>query len=129
VLLHYINILNSDVWNVDCTCWKQLTTLGSTLLPPNDRLSPSCRGIWTHCCSSRPSRAWSTAPVSSATKLNKPIHTQTTCRLQCLKAGAHERAVRRVCTSYVRVVSTALHWDIRTKLVKCRNVVKVNWNT
>jgi len=75
VLLHYINILNSDVWNVDCTCWKQLTTLGSTLLPPNDRLSPSCRGIWTHCCSSRPSRAWSTAPVSSATKLNKPIHT------------------------------------------------------
>jgi hypothetical protein len=34
---------------------KQLLTLGSMLLPPNDKLSPSWRGIWMHSWSNKPS--------------------------------------------------------------------------
>lgn len=49
------------------TCWKQLRTLGSILLPPNAATSPSCRGIWMASWSSRPSCLWSHISVGPAT--------------------------------------------------------------
>lgn len=53
------------------TCWKQLRTLGSMLLPPKAATSPSCRGIWMASCSSRPSCLWSHISVGPATSLKR----------------------------------------------------------
>lgn len=53
------------------TCWKQLRTLGSMLLPPKAATSPSCRGIWIASCSNRPSCLWSHISVGPATSLKR----------------------------------------------------------
>lgn len=53
------------------TCWKQLRTLGSILLPPKAATSPSCRGIWIASCSNRPSCLWSHISVGPATSLKR----------------------------------------------------------
>lgn len=53
------------------TCWKQLRTLGSMLLPPNAATSPSCRGIWIASWSRRPSCLWSHISVGPATSLKR----------------------------------------------------------
>ena len=55
----------------DLTCWKQLRTLGSMLLPPKAATSPSCRGIWIASWSSRPSCLWSHISVGPATSLKR----------------------------------------------------------
>lgn len=53
------------------TCWKQLRTLGSMLLPPKAATSPSCRGIWIASWSRRPSCLWSHISVGPATSLKR----------------------------------------------------------
>lgn len=53
------------------TCWKQLRTLGSILLPPKAATSPSCRGIWMASWSKRPSCRWSHISVGPATSLKR----------------------------------------------------------
>lgn len=68
------------------TNWKQLRTLGSMLLPPNDATSPSCLGIWIESCSRRPRRRWSQNPVALATCLkrsseNRSAEWVNTCRM------------------------------------------------
>lgn len=55
------------------TCWKQLRTLGSMLLPPKAATSPSCRGIWIASWSSRPSCLWSHISVGPATSLKRSV--------------------------------------------------------
>lgn len=49
---------------------RQLCTLGSTLLPPNEATSPSCLGIRMQLRSRMVRRSWSTWPELSATSWN-----------------------------------------------------------
>lgn len=60
-------------WSFVFTCWKQLRTLGSMLLPPKAATSPSCRGIWMASWSKRPSCLWSHISVGPATSLKRSI--------------------------------------------------------
>lgn len=64
------------LWMLMLTCWKQLRTLGSMLLPPKAATSPSCRGIWMASWSSRPSCRWSHISVGPATSLKRPTKGQ-----------------------------------------------------
>jgi len=57
---------------------RQLRTLGSTLLPPKAAISPSCRGIWMHSCSSACSWCSLTRSFASATNRNTAIRAQHT---------------------------------------------------
>lgn len=63
------------------TCWKQLRTLGSMLLPPKAATSPSCRGIWIASCSRRPSCLWSHISVGPATSLKRSATSKDTISL------------------------------------------------
>lgn len=74
-------------WSFMLTCWKQLRTLGSILLPPKAATSPSCRGIWMASWSNRPSCLWSHISVGPATSLKRSAKRGKRLTLICLQCS------------------------------------------
>lgn len=122
-LSHFLeNSQNSSslhpVYQQSCvfTCWKQLRTLGSILLPPKDATSPNCRGIWIASCSKRPSCRWSHISVGPATSLKRSARRRgkrlTSICLQC---------------SLMSLVTGIEQWRLKKKNHEDMNQLVVSW--
>lgn len=100
---------------------KQLLMLGSTLFPPNDAISPNCRGIWRHSCRSIPSCDWSMVPFDPATKPNKSVN---------FKKYLISRLMSRVNSWYKMQKQSVLLTDkLRKLLIRwvCSKHLKINY--
>lgn len=110
------------------TCWKQLWTMGSILLPPKYVTSPSCRGIWITSCSKIPSCRWSHISVGPATALKRSARRKgkrltsicPQCSLMSLVMGIEQWRLKNI---YHKDMNQLVTWMLTT-LIFCVSVIR-----